>query len=76
VDLAAGADHFGKIHRGKAWPRAEIDDVAAVADAGAGPGVERARSPDPMLEPEAINLVIVRAEDVVAFSHLGPPRRI
>src|SRR6185295_8576877 len=73
VHAAGGADHLRQVHGGEAGAGAEIDHLAAIANAGARPGIEGARAPDTVLKTEAINLVVMGPEDVVAFSHKRAP---
>ena len=75
VHLPIRTDHLRKVHRRKARPRAEIDHLAAIADARARPCIERARAPNPVLKAQAIDFIVVRAEHVVAFSHETSPCR-
>src|SRR4029453_2237272 len=49
---------------------ADVEQCLADAEAGAPPGVERARPPDAVLEPERGDLAFPRAQDVVP-----PPAR-
>jgi hypothetical protein len=73
MHFAGGPDDLGQVHGGEARTGAEIDDLAAVADLGARPGFKRARPPDTVLEAQAVDFIVMGAEDLIAFSHKAAP---
>src|SRR6185369_6776269 len=67
---------LGKILRREPRPASEVEQSLADGEAGAAPGVECTRTPHPVLQTEAHHLVVMSAEDVVAFcnGHAGVTR--
>jgi len=55
------------ISRGVTRPGAEVEDAAADRDSGSLPAIQGDRTPNPMLQPEPGNLLIMGPEDVIAF---------
>jgi hypothetical protein len=78
-DFAHRADDFSQIDGGVTRPGAEVEDAAADRDSGSLPAIQGDRTPNPMLQSEPGNFLIVSPEDVIAFrghAQTIPPARI
>src|SRR4029077_1533801 len=63
-DAPVRADDIRQVERGVARTASDVEKCLAHSEAAAAPGVERARSPDAMLQPEARQLFVMGTEDV------------
>ena len=78
-DLACRPDDLRQIDCGVTRPGAEVEDPAADRDSGSLPAIQRDRPPNPMLQSEPGNFLIVGPKDVIAFrghAQTIPPARI
>ena len=60
---------FREVGGGEARSRADVEHLRARADAGAAPALEHGRPPDAVLQAEALELLVVGAEEVSALGH-------
>jgi len=56
-----------QVERRPARPAADVEETLAGAEAGAPEAVEHAASPDAVLQTEPLDLLVMRAEDVIPF---------
>ena len=70
-DLARTADDPGEVRGRIAGSRADVQNAPAGRDAGLPPAVLYGRPPDAVLQPEARELLVVRAEEIVAVGRHG-----
>jgi hypothetical protein len=68
-DASGVADDLREIERRVTRTASDVDDAIAGADAGAAPRIEHAQPPRAMLQAEAFDLRVMRAEHVVLFGH-------
>src|SRR5205823_9156471 len=66
-DLTRRPDNLRKIDSGITRPGADIEHAAAYGDTGFLPAMQDRGAPDPMLQTKPRQLLIVRAENIIAF---------
>jgi hypothetical protein len=70
-------DQLGKIQRSVAGPASDIQHRVTSADPGRPPGVKRTLPPRAVLQAEALDLLIVRAQHVIfRRTHFSPSRAV
>src|SRR4051812_12080740 len=67
--LAAGADELREVGRYESRAGADVDDGLTRPDFGPAERLEHPPAPDPVLQPETLDLIIARAQDVIAVAH-------
>ncbi len=68
-DAARGPHDLREVGGGVARARADVEHPGARPDAGAAPAFQHGRPPDTVLQAEALELLVVRAEEVGALRH-------
>ena len=68
--LLDGLRGAGQIDGGIAWAGSNIEHTSASRNAGLLPAFQNHRPPHSMLQPEAQNLFIVCAQNIIAFRHI------
>jgi hypothetical protein len=66
-DFAGRPDNLGEIKAGVARPGSDIKHAFTDGDTGPLPAVEDVRPPNPVLQSEPLQLLIVGPKDVIAF---------
>jgi len=68
---AGWPDDIGHVDGGVTRAAADIEECLPDRESGSPPGVERPRSPHAMLKSEALDFVVVRAENIVTVVGCG-----
>ena len=66
-DSSTLAHDFGKIDRGIAGTRADIEHAVAKSNASLFPAIQNYRAPGAMLDSQSLEFFIVSTENIIAF---------